>query len=116
MVVLELRAPLNDRIVDVSLSKKDLSALFGGADHKQFYDRLSLMNLLDEAGFETVEVVTNNHAISILRRWFNSFDLLHWQFYPMSRVGHSLCLIAKKAHSPRFRSGEAPRLHLGNGR
>lgn len=80
----------------------------GDADHKQFYDPLSLMNLLDDAGFETVEVVTKNHAIRILRRWFKSFDLLDWQFYPMSRVGHYLCLIAKKAHSPRLRSSEAP--------
>jgi 2-polyprenyl-3-methyl-5-hydroxy-6-metoxy-1,4-benzoquinol methylase len=73
----------------------------GDEDHKQFYDPLSLMNLLDDAGFEVIVIETKNHAIPLLRRWFRSFDLLDWQFYPMDRMGHYLCLIAKKAHSPK---------------
>jgi len=82
----------------------------GDADHKQFYDPLSLMNLLDDAGFEIVEAVTKNHAVPVLRRWSKSFDLLDWQFYPMNRIGHYLCLVAKKAHAPRVRNTEGPEL------
>jgi hypothetical protein len=73
----------------------------GSDDHKLFYDPLSLMNLLDDAGFATTEVATKNHAIPYLRKWFQSFDLMDWQFYPMNRTGHYLCLIAEKDHSPR---------------
>ncbi len=73
----------------------------GDIDHKQFYDPLTLMNLLDDAGFETIVVQTKNHTIPLLRRWFKKFELLDWQFYPMDRLGHYLCLVAKKEHSPR---------------
>ena len=72
----------------------------GDADHKQFYDPLSLMSLLDYAGFEPVEVASKNHAIPFLRRYSKSFELLDLQFYPMNRLGHYLCLIAKKAETP----------------
>ncbi|MGH8009280.1 MAG: hypothetical protein ACREQ3_20010, partial [Candidatus Binatia bacterium] len=73
----------------------------GDEDHKQFYDPLSLMNLLEHAGFEILSIETKNHAIPLLRRWGKIFDLLDWQFYPMNRLGYNLCLIARKAHPPR---------------
>lgn len=74
----------------------------GNADHKLFYEPLSLMNLLDDAGFETTQVVTKNHAIPKLRKWIKMLDLLDWQFYPMSHLGHYVCLSTRKSHSPRF--------------
>ena len=73
----------------------------GDADHKQFYDPLSLINLLDDTGFETIGITTKNHAIPLLRRWFKFFDLLDWQFYPMNRLGYYLCPITRKAHPPK---------------
>lgn len=72
----------------------------GDADHKQFYDPLSLMSLLDRAGFDPLEVATRNHAIPFLRRCSKSFELLDLRFYPMNRLGHYLCLIAKKTGTP----------------
>jgi SAM-dependent methyltransferase len=74
----------------------------GDKDHKCFYDPLSLMNLLDDAGFETKVIATKNHAIPFVRRVSSLFDLLDWQFYPMNRLGHYLCLIATKAHQPKL--------------
>lgn len=67
----------------------------GDGDHKQFYDPLSLMSLLDHAGFKTMDVVTKNHTVPFLRRWSKSFELLDWQFYPLNRLGHYTCLIAE---------------------
>ena len=72
----------------------------GDDDHKQFYDPLSLVNLLYDTGFQTITLATKNHAVPLLGRWFMWFDLRDWQFYPMDRLGYYLCLIAKKAHSP----------------
>jgi SAM-dependent methyltransferase len=74
----------------------------GDSDHKQFYDPLSLMNLLDDAGFETTQVITKNQAIPVLGKFIKKLGLLDWQFYPMSRVGGYICLTAKKAHSPKI--------------
>jgi 2-polyprenyl-3-methyl-5-hydroxy-6-metoxy-1,4-benzoquinol methylase len=73
----------------------------GDGDHKQFYDPLSLMNILDDTGFETIALTTKNHAVPMLRRWVKSCELLDWQFYPMDRLGYYLCLIVKKTHVPR---------------
>jgi ubiquinone/menaquinone biosynthesis C-methylase UbiE len=67
----------------------------GDADHKQFYDPLSLMSLLDLAGFKTVDVATKNHAIPFLRRWSRSLVSLDCRFYPLNRLGHYICLIAE---------------------
>jgi SAM-dependent methyltransferase len=68
----------------------------GDADHKQFYDPLSLMSLLDYAGFDPAEIVTKNHAIPLLRRYSNAFELMDLKFYPLNRLGHYVCLIARK--------------------
>src|SRR5262249_44047461 len=93
----------------------------GDADHKQFHNPLSLMNVLDDAGFQTAHLNTKNHAIPLLQRWFKSCDLLDWQFFPMNRLGHYLCLIAQKTHaSKNFRccatsSAEDPRAQRWSG-
>jgi SAM-dependent methyltransferase len=73
----------------------------GDADHKHFYDPLSLINVIHDAGFETIALTTKNHAVPGLRRWLKSCDLLDWQFYPMDRLGHYLCLVARKSAAPR---------------
>jgi SAM-dependent methyltransferase len=73
----------------------------GDEDHKQFHNPLSLMNILDDAGFQTIDLSTKNHAIPLLQRWFTSCDLLDWRFFPMNRLGQYLCLIAQKTHAPK---------------
>ena len=73
----------------------------GDNDHKQFYDPLSLMNILDDAGFQVICLTTKNHAIPLLRRYFKRCDLIDWHFYPMNRLGGNICLIVQKTHSPR---------------
>jgi 2-polyprenyl-3-methyl-5-hydroxy-6-metoxy-1,4-benzoquinol methylase len=73
----------------------------GDKDHKQFYDPLSLMNLLYDAGFEPFSLTTKNHTIPILQRWFRPARAMDLPFYPMSRLGHYLCIIARKAHLPK---------------
>jgi 2-polyprenyl-3-methyl-5-hydroxy-6-metoxy-1,4-benzoquinol methylase len=82
----------------------------GDADHKQFYDPLSLLNLLDHAGFKVFELVTKNHAIPVLRQYSKSFELLDLQFYPMNRLGHYLCLIARKTTCRSTRPKQGVRL------
>jgi SAM-dependent methyltransferase len=84
-----------------SRSERDVyRGYLGDADHKHFYDPLSLMNLMHDAGFRTLSLTTKNHALPGLRRWIRGCDLLDWQFYPMDRLGHYLCLIARKNHAP----------------
>lgn len=68
----------------------------GAPDHIRFYDPLSLMNILQENGFETVEISTKNHAIPLFRRWIRWLRLLDLEFWPMNRLGHYICLIARK--------------------
>lgn len=87
----------------VSRAHRDIYRHYlGDTDHKVFYDPLSLMNLLDDAGFQTMAVTTKNHAIPLVRRRFKCFDRMDWQFYQMNRLGHYLCLIVKKSHQPRL--------------
>jgi len=83
--------------------QRDVYRLYlGDADHKHFYDPLSLMNLLDDAGFRTTSIKTKNHAIPGLRRYFRVCDLIDWRFYPMNRLGAYVCLTASKANPPRI--------------
>lgn len=77
----------------------------GDRDHKQFYDPLSLMSILDDAGFRTVDIATKNHAVPFVRRWFKRCGVLDWQFYPMDRLGAYLCLIARNSR-PRGQGAE----------
>jgi 2-polyprenyl-3-methyl-5-hydroxy-6-metoxy-1,4-benzoquinol methylase len=73
----------------------------GDEDHKQFYDPLSLMNFLDDAGFNTRLLATKNHPLPLLGKLFKGFEILDLPFYPMNRLGHYLCLVLQKAHAPR---------------
>lgn len=68
----------------------------GAPDHKRFVDPLSLMNILDDHDFETVELVTKNHSIPFLSRYCRRFALLDWQFWPINRLGSYICLVARK--------------------
>ncbi|MFC1866653.1 class I SAM-dependent methyltransferase [Thermodesulfobacteriota bacterium] len=68
----------------------------GAPSHKRFFDPLSLLNILYDYGFETIELTTKNHSIPFLTRFSKRFGILDLQFWPMDRLGGYICLIARK--------------------
>lgn len=67
----------------------------GAPDHKQFFDPLSLMNLLDDCGFYPISIETRNHRVPFFSRYFRSLQLLDLRFWPADRLGHYICVVAK---------------------
>ena len=68
----------------------------GAPSHKRFFDPLSLLNMLNDYGLETVELVTKNHSIPFVSRFSRRCRALDFQFWPMNRLGGYICLIAQK--------------------
>lgn len=64
--------------------------------HIQFADPLSLFRLLDHLGLSVTEAVTKKHRIPLLGRITRKADTLDIPFYPFSRMGGALCLVAEK--------------------
>lgn len=65
-------------------------------DHVQFADPISLFRLLDELGLTVTEAITKKHRIPLLGRLTRRADTFNIPFYPFTRLGGALCLVAEK--------------------
>lgn len=65
-------------------------------DHVQFADPISLFRLLDELGLSVTEAITKKHRIPLLGRITRKADTFNIPFYPFTRLGGALCLVAEK--------------------
>jgi len=68
----------------------------GDPDHLQFFDPLSLCNMLEFVGFKVLDIETVNFTfISLSKKGLKTIDL-NIPFYPFNRLGAYLCIITKK--------------------
>lgn len=73
--------------------KQNVRSFLGYHEHCNFYDPLSVINLLYESGFSTVSFTTKNFSLPYLPAQLRELSLDIW---PFNRFGAYSCFVAKK--------------------
>lgn len=68
----------------------------GDPDHVRLFDPFSLINRLNENGFEPLVVTTKGFAVPFIRRVSSKFAELDVPVWPFDRVGGSLCIVSRR--------------------
>lgn len=73
--------------------RRNYRSFLGNADHKIFWEPLSLCNILATHNLKVVEMTTRNLALPYLPQFMKNPPL---HFWPFSRMGTYLCIVAEK--------------------
>ena len=77
-------------------NKENYRKYLGASDHLQFFDPLSLCNLIESVGLKVLKIETKNFTfICIGKKGFRTLTI-NIPIYPFNRFGEYLCIIAKK--------------------
>lgn len=74
-------------------TRKNYRTFLGNADHKIFWEPLSLCNILAMNDLEATKMTTRNLALPYLPQALRNPPL---NFWPFTRMGTYLCIVAKK--------------------
>ncbi len=74
-------------------ARANFRSFLGNADHKMFWEPLSLCNILAMNNLKVTEMTTRNLALPYLPQFMKNPA---WHFWPFSRMGTYLCIVAEK--------------------
>jgi len=78
------------------IGRSNYRRYLGAADHRVFWEPLSLVNLLYDHGLIVEELTTKNLDIPYARRFWQGARALDLPFWPFNRLGTYTCLIARR--------------------